>query len=83
MDVRSYLKLSETLKSVDSLTVTYISISVKYRTTVNHSLVNNYPVAGHLQIRLATVIFFHGDDGLAEFSFQLRFGESPFFGGSG
>jgi len=46
-------------------------------------LVNNYPVAGHLQIRLAAVIFFGGGDHLAEFSFQLRFGESQFFGGGG
>jgi len=29
------------------------------------------------------VIFFGGGDRLAEFNFQLRFGESPFFGGGG
>jgi len=44
---------------------------------------NDYPVAGHLQIRLATVIYFNGGNHLAEVSFQLRFDESPFFGGSG
>jgi len=36
-------------------------------------------VAGHLQIRLAAVNFFGGGDRLAEFSFQLRFGESQYF----
>jgi len=45
--------------------------------------VNNYPVADHLQIRFAAVNLFGGGDRLAEFSFQLRFGESPFFGGGG
>jgi len=45
--------------------------------------VENYPVAGHLQIRLAEVIFFGGGDRLAKFSFQLRFSESSFFGGGG
>jgi len=45
--------------------------------------VNDYPVAGHLQIRFAVVIYFGSGDRLAEFSFQLRFGESPFFGGGG
>jgi len=69
MDVRLFLKSSVTLKSVDSLTVTYISISVYCRTIVNRSLVNDYPVAGHLQIRVATVIYFGGGDRLAEFSF--------------
>ena len=44
---------------------------------------NNYPVAGHLQIRLAAVIFFGGGDRLAEFRFQPKFGESPFFGNGG
>ena len=40
-------------------------------------------VAGHLQIRLAAVILIGGGDRLAEFRFQLRFSESPFFGGGG
>jgi len=45
--------------------------------------VNDYLVAGHLQSCLAAVIYFGGGDRLAEFSFQLRFDESPFFGGGG
>jgi len=49
----------------------------------NHSLANTYPVTGHLKIRLAALIFFGGGDRLTEFSFQLRFGESPFFGSGG
>jgi len=46
-------------------------------------LPNTYPVAGHLKILLAAVIVFGGGDRLAEFSFQPRFGESPFFSSSG
>jgi len=45
--------------------------------------VNNYQVAGYLQIRLPAIVCFGGGDRLAEFRFQLRFGESPFFGGGG
>jgi len=43
----------------------------------------NYPVAGQLKNRLAAVIYFGGGDRLAEFSFQMKFSESPFFGGDG
>jgi len=48
-----------------------------------HSLANFRSVVGHLQIRLAVVIIFSVGDRLAEFSFQLRFGELRFFGGGG
>jgi len=41
--------------------------------------VNDYPVAGDPQIRLAAIIYFGSGDHLAKLSFQLRFGESPFF----